>query len=221
MAFLTKALCFRIGITAVIAITAIAIGAHFIRPTTLPVYNPAQVNPDLVDESVRGERDHHIADFSLTDQNGQTITQADYRGKIYVADFFFTTCTNICIPMAEQMKRIQAAFAGDPEVMLLSYTVTPAIDTVAQLKRYALKKGVNDAKWHLVTGDKKQIYDLARKSYFAVTTKGDGEANDFIHTQNFVLVDKERRIRGFYNGTDPKDIDRLIGDIEILKREEG
>ena len=123
--------------------------------------------------------------------------------------------------MAEQMKRIQAAFAGDPEVMLLSYTVTPAIDTVAQLKRYALKKGVNDAKWHLVTGDKKQIYDLARKSYFAVTTKGDGEANDFIHTQNFVLVDKERRIRGLYNGTDPKDIDRLIGDIEILKREEG
>lgn len=219
MALFTKALYLRIGITAVIAIAAIAIGAHFIKPAALPVYNPAQVNPDLVDQSVLGERDHHIADFSLTDQNGQPITQADYSGKIYVADFFFTTCTNICIPMAEQMKRIQTAFADDLEVMLLSHTVTPAIDTVAQLKRYALKKGVNDAKWHLVTGAKKQIYDLARKSYFAVTTKGDGGVNDFIHTQNFVLVDKKRRIRGFYDGTDPKDVDRLIGDIKILKRE--
>lgn len=219
MGLFNRRLSLRIaGLVAIIAIATI-IGARLIQPEALPIYNPSQVNPALVDQSVRGERDHHIANFSLTDQNGQTITQNTYKDKIYVANFFFTTCKSICIPMTRQMKRVQDAFEDDPQVMLLSHSVTPKIDSVAQLKRFALKKGVDDQKWHLVTGDKKVIYELARKSYFAATTKGDGGANDFIHTQNLVLVDKEKRIRGFYNGTDPKDVDRLIGDIKTLEHE--
>ena len=101
--------------------------------------------------------------------------------------------------------------------MLLSHSVTPQIDSVPQLKKYALEKGVNDTKWNLVTGDKKQIYELARKSYFAVTSDGDGGPFDMIHTENFILVDKERRIRGFYDGTNKEEIQKLLQDLEILK----
>jgi protein SCO1/2 len=160
---------------------------------------------------------HHIANFSLTNQNGKTITQDDYKNKIYVADFFFTTCQSICPIMTDNMTQVQKAFLHDDDVKILSYSVTPEIDTVAQLKRYAEEKGVNDSKWNLVTGDKKQIYELARKSYFVVKTVGDGGPFDMIHTENFVLVDKDRQIRGFYDGTDLKDIDKLIDDIKTLK----
>ncbi|WP_422082505.1 SCO family protein [Ulvibacterium sp.] len=185
---------------------------------TLPVYQPSMVNPELVDSTVHHVRKYHtIADFSLTNQNGKTITQADYRDKIYVADFFFTTCPTICPIMTKNMAGIQEEIKGDKEILLLSHSVTPQIDSVAQLKRYALEKGVLDEKWNLVTGDKKQIYDLARKSYLAVKTDGDGGPFDMIHTENFILVDKERRIRGFYDGTDPEDIDKLLNDLRILK----
>jgi len=160
---------------------------------------------------------HRIADFSLTNQDGKTITQDDYKNKIYIADFFFTTCQTICPIMTDNMHDIQKKIITDNEVMLLSHTVTPEIDTVAQLKRYADEKGVNASKWNLVTGDKKQIYALARKSYLAVKENGDGGPFDMIHTENFMLIDKTRQIRGFYDGTDPKDIDRLLNDIKILK----
>ena len=115
------------------------------------------------------------------------------------------------------MGEVQEAIKDDPNIMLLSHSVTPQIDTVAQLKRYALEKGVIDSKWNLVTGDKKQIYELARKSYLAVKNDGDGGPFDMIHTENFILVDKEKRIRGFYDGTDREEIDRLLGDIKILE----
>lgn len=117
------------------------------------------------------------------------------------------------------MAEVQKAIINDDEVMLLSHTVTPEIDTVEQLKRYALEKGVNDAKWNLVTGDKKQIYELARKSYLAVKDQGDGGAYDMIHTENFMLIDKKKQIRGFYDGTKREDIERLLDDIKILKKE--
>ena len=186
--------------------------------TTLPVYQPSMVNPELVDSTVHHVRKYHtIADFSLTNQNGETITQADYRDKIYVADFFFTTCPTICPIMTKNMAGIQEEIKGDKEILLLSHSVTPQIDSVAQLKRYALEKGVLDEKWNLVTGDKKQIYELARKSYLAVKTDGDGGPFDMIHTENFILVDKERRIRGFYDGTDPEEMDKLLNDLRILK----
>lgn len=189
-------------------------------PDRLPIYNPSDVNEKLVDESVRWIRkDHKIADFSLRDQNGEEITQDTYEDKIYVADFFFTTCPTICIAMTKHMGTLQEEFANDDEVMLLSHSVMPKVDNVAQLRKYADEKGVNDAKWHLVTGEKAQIYDLARKSYFAAVTEGDGGEDDFIHTENFVLIDKKKRIRGFYDGTSKEDIGRLIGDINILKEE--
>ncbi len=184
----------------------------------LPVYQPAQVSTELVDTSIQYKKKYHrIADFSLINQNGDTITQSDYEDKIYVADFFFTTCQTICPIMTDHMYQIQKETIADKDVLLLSHSVTPDIDSVAQLKKYAKEKGVDASKWNLVTGDKKQIYDLARKSYLAVKEYGDGGPFDMIHTENFMLIDKKRQIRGFYDGTDPEEIDKLLEDIKILK----
>jgi protein SCO1/2 len=186
----------------------------------LPIYQPTMVSEALVDSTLQYKKKYHkIADFSLTNQNGQTITNKDYENKIYVADFFFTTCQSICPVMTDHMVKIQDALISDTEVLLLSHTVTPKIDTVAQLKRYADKKGVNAKKWNLVTGKKQDIYKLARKSYLAVKEDGDGGPYDMIHTENFVLIDKKKQIRGFYDGTDPKAIDKLLADIYHLKQE--
>ncbi|KSA12579.1 SCO family protein [Maribacter dokdonensis] len=184
----------------------------------LPVYSPAMVNSELVAEEIQHVRKYHtIADFSLTNQNGEIITQEDYKGKIYIADFFFTTCPTICPIMTKNMVDLQRALGKDSDVMLLSHSVTPEIDSVTQLKKYAIEKGVDDRNWNLVTGDKKQIYELARKSYLAVKTDGDGGPFDMIHTENFILVDKDKRIRGFYDGTKKEDMDKIMADIEILK----
>lgn len=186
----------------------------------LPIYQPSMVNYEMVDSTIQYQIKYHkIADFSLINQNGQTITQDTYKDKIYVADFFFTTCQTICPIMTDHMYQIQKEIMNDDEVMLLSHSVTPEIDSVAQLKRYAKLKGVNDSKWNLVTGDKKQIYDLARKSYLAVKEDGDGGPFDMIHTENFMLIDKNRQIRGYYDGTKPDDITRLLEDIKTLKKE--
>ncbi|PSG90444.1 SCO family protein [Aurantibacter aestuarii] len=186
----------------------------------LPIWQPASVNQELVDTTIQHVKKYHkIADFSLINQNGKTITQEDYKDKIYIADFFFTTCPTICPIMTDHMYQIQKEILDDDEVMLLSHSVTPKIDSVAQLKRYAQQKGVNDKKWNLVTGDKKQIYELARKSYFAVLTDGNGDEYDMIHTENFMLIDKERRIRNYYDGTDPEAIQQLLEDLKTLKKE--
>ncbi|APY11129.1 SCO family protein [Seonamhaeicola sp. S2-3] len=186
----------------------------------LPIYQPAMVSTELVDSTIQYKKKYHkIADFSLINQNGKIITQKDYENKIYVADFFFTTCQTICPIMTKNMADIQKEIINDDDVMLLSHSVTPEIDTVAQLKRYAIKKGVIDSKWNLVTGDKKQIYKLARKSYLAVKDQGDGGPFDMVHTENFMLIDKKRQIRGFYDGTNKEDIKRLLKDIAILKEE--
>lgn len=188
----------------------------------LPIFSPGKnVNQELVDSTVvHIKKNHFIADFSLINQNGEIITQQNYNNKIYIADFFFTTCGTICPIMTTNMKRIQDEISDDDEVLLLSHTVLPEIDTVAQLKRYAIKKGVNDKKWNLVTGSKKDLYNLARKSYLVAKydpTKDD--AFGMVHTENFVLIDKKKRIRGLYDGTDEKDIDRLLEDLSILKKE--
>ncbi|ASO05080.1 SCO family protein [Arenibacter algicola] len=184
----------------------------------LPVYQPAMVNFELVDSTLQHVKKYHtIADFALTNQNGKLVTQKDYENKIYIADFFFTTCPTICPIMTKNMAGIQDKILNDEDVMLLSHSVTPDIDSVPRLKEYALEKGVKDNKWNLVTGDKRQIYELARKSYMAVKTDGDGGPYDMIHTENFILVDKERRIRGFYDGTDSEEMKKLLSDLEILK----
>ncbi len=186
----------------------------------LPVYQPAMVSYELVDSTIQYQKKYHkIADFNLINQNGKIITQEDYKDKIYVADFFFTTCQTICPIMTTNMAEIQKEIIDDNDVMLLSHSVTPQIDDVAQLKKYAIEKGVDDNKWNLVTGDKKHIYELARKSYLAVKSFGNGDEYDMIHTENFMLIDKKRQIRGFYDGTNQEDIKRLLNDIQILKKE--
>ena len=184
---------------------------------TLPIYSPNMVSSELVEEDIRHVKKYHkISDFSLTNQNGKVITQEYYDNKIYIADFFFTTCPTICPIMTENMFQIQEKTIGN-DVLLVSYSVTPEIDSTAQLKKYALEKGVNDNKWNLLTGDKKQIYDLARKSYLVAKNDGDGGKYDMIHTENFVLIDKEKRIRGCYDGTNNEEMDKLLKDVKILE----
>jgi protein SCO1/2 len=186
----------------------------------LPVFQPAMVNYELVDSTIQHiKKFHRIADFELINQNGKTVTNENFNGKIYVADFFFTTCPTICISMTDNLLKVQKEIQNNPNILLISHSVTPKIDSVAQLKKYAIEKGVNDKKWHLVTGDKKVIYKLARKSYLAVKDEGDGGPFDMIHTENFILVDPDKRIRGFYDGTDSKEIKRLLLEIKILNSE--
>lgn len=187
----------------------------------LPIMNPSDVNVELVDSTVQHVSKYHtIADFSFTNQNGKTITQKDYKGKVYVADFFFTTCQTICPKMTSNMTEIQKAFLNNPKVMLLSHSVLPDTDSVPVLKEYALKNGVVDGKWNLVTGDKKEIYGIARKSYLAVKTGSPDQLYDMVHTENFILVDTKQRVRGFYDGTKTEDITRLIQDVKWLVESE-
>ena len=186
----------------------------------LPVYNPTDFNPELVDASLRNtESQHTVAAFELVNHNGKTITEKDYENKIYVTDFFFTRCPSICPIMSNNMEKLQQTFLEDKEVMFLSMSVTPIMDSIPILKKYAEKHGVVDSKWNIATGDKKHIYNLARKSYFAVVDQGDGGLQDFIHTPNFILVDKEKRIRGVYDGTLDDEIERIIQDIALLQKE--
>ncbi len=186
----------------------------------LPIYSPSDVNPKLVDASVKHiQNNHKIADFSLINQNGEIITNKNYENKIYIADFFFTNCKSICIAMAYNMSELQYYYKNDTDIMFLSHSVTPIIDSVSVLKKYAENNGVVDGKWNLTTGTKKHIYELARKSYFAILDEGNGGENDFIHTEQFVLVDKNRRIRGYYDGTNKNDMQKIIDDIALLKKE--
>ena len=200
---------------------AIPVFYHLLKvDKKLKVYSPADVNPRLVDFSMKHiTKDHTIADFKLTNQNGDVITNNNYKDKIYVADFFFTRCQTICIAMAYNMSQLQDYYKDDHDIMFLSHSVTPVIDSVSVLKEYANRKGVIDCKWNVTTGSKAHIYELARKSYFAVLDEGDGGENDFIHTEQFVLVDKDRRIRGYYDGTEKTDMEKLKQDIVLLKEE--
>ncbi|WP_268848264.1 SCO family protein [Flavobacterium aestivum] len=211
-----------IGIVLIFSVTTLYLFYSALKPNkTLPIFNPADVNPELVDTTIQYVSKYHtIADFSFVNQNGKTITQKDYEGKIYVADFFFTTCGSICPKMTTNLVDVQKAIQNNPKVMLLSHTVFPETDSVPVLKAYAIKHGVIDAKWNLVTGDKKEIYKMARKSYLAVKLGKPEELYDMVHTENFVLVDQKRRVRGFYDGTKKEDIQRLIEDINWLSNNE-
>lgn len=214
---------FRTLAFVLLVLSVVIVGLFYIalKPKeVLPVYQPAMVTPELVDESIQYVKKYHtIAPFSMTNQNGQPITEKDYDNTIYVADFFFTTCPSICPIMTKNMYALQEKLVDLPQVKLLSFSVTPQIDSVAQLKRYALKNKVDDARWNLVTGSKKEIYQLARKSYLVVKDDGDGGPYDMIHTENFVLVDKQKRIRGFYDGTQQEAMDAIYKDIKLLLTE--
>ena len=183
----------------------------------LPIYNPSDFNAELVDVSLQSSNGNHtVSDFELINQNGKIVTQEDYRDRVYIVDFFFTRCPSICPLMTSNMIKIQNEFINNSDIMLLSLSVTPEIDSISVLRKYANDKGAIDSKWNITTGNKKHIYELARKSYFAVVEQGDGGMQDFIHTPNFILVDKKRQIRGVYNGTEDEEIMRLFGDLKIL-----
>ena len=209
-----------IGFILVFSTATISLFYTILKPVeTLPIYQPAEVNEKLVDSSIiHVSKYHKISDFTLTNQNGEKITQENYNDKIYVADFFFTTCQDICPIMTKNMYKLQQELKNDKEILFLSHTVIPEIDNVERLKKYAVVNNVDDSKWNLVTGDKRQIYELARKSYLAVEDS-EFEKYDMIHTENFMLIDKEKQIRGFYDGTNDKEIEKLLSDIQILKKQ--
>lgn len=193
-----------------------------IAEQALPYYNTPNFTPIFIKDeiSVNQKITHQIADFSFTDQNNKTITQKDIEGKIHVADFFFTSCGSICPIMTKHMKMIDSAFRNDQNLVLLSYSVTPWIDSVLVLKQYANTNKIDQANWHLLTGKKSAIYNLARKSYFAEEDLGfSKDSTNFLHTEHFLLIDKNKRIRGIYNGTLELEIMQLIKDIRQLKEE--
>jgi protein SCO1/2 len=211
----------RILIVAILfIITLVAVFSLLNKTKKLPIYEPSDVNPELVDSTLQNQiSGHTILPFSLENQDGDIITEKRIEGKIAVVDFFFTTCGSICPRMTNEMKRVNEAFVDDADVHFLSYTVYPEVDSVATLKAYAENKGLNTERWDLLTGPKEKIYPLARKSYFAVIDEPSLEGPDFIHTENFVLVDNKGRLRGFYDGTDPQSVDVLIEDIKLLQNE--
>jgi protein SCO1/2 len=191
----------------------------------LKVINPYDVNPDLVDDSIKLVRSGHtVSDFHFVNQYGDSITQANLENKIYVTNFFFTTCGGICPTMNEQFKRVQGEFKSDDWLMLLSHTVWPEGDSIQRLYDYSLNYDAIPTKWWFLTGTKKELYTMARKSYLVVPDENNpdydhGSESDFIHTENFVLIDPKKQIRGMYDGTNPDDVSELIKDIYDLKRE--
>lgn len=181
---------------------------------TLEIYGPKE--PDEKGDTIY----HTIPDFEFVNQYGRKIGKKDFEGKIFVADFIFTTCQSICPKMSEQMSYVQEKVKDMDDVLLLSHTVDPENDSVPVLLDYAVKMGAKENKWHLVTGDKKELYDIARKGYLVTAMEGDGGPDDFIHSEKFLLIDTKGRIRGFYDGTDPKEVKRLTDEIKVLKFEE-
>lgn len=208
-----------------IALLLLAIGvfvyAFFFHDTNKPIrYLP--IFGEKSYEAKNGKTDtifHTIPGFSFTDQDGNTVTEKNFENAVYVTDFFFTTCHSICPIMSTQMERVTRKFKGNDEVKFLSHTVDPEIDTVEQLKRYAIKHNADSKQWMMVTGEKTKLYEIARQGYLLDAQEGNGGPDDFIHTQNFALIDKEKRIRGYYDGTDSLEIDQLMKDIDLLLKE--
>ena len=217
----------RIVFILVFLIICVAISYTMFRKNTqepLPIINPTDLKKELVDpELLAVGQGHTIGDFSFTNQDGRTITQKEIENKVFVAEYFFSTCKSICPIMNQQMQRIQKKFQGNTNIKLLSFTVDPETDNSETLKTYAVQHGYEKGQWHFLTGSKSSLYSLARKSFFVLkpaeaTNIGDA-GSDFIHTNNFVLVDKKKRIRGYYDGTNPAEITELIEDIELLLNE--
>lgn len=162
---------------------------------------------------------HTIPDFAFVNQYNETVTQKTTENKIYVADFFFATCQSICPQMSSQLVHVQKAFAKDNDILILSHTVNPMHDTVEVLKGYAQSYGAEKNKWHFLTGNKKEIYAIAKDGYLINALEDDGTAEGFLHSELFLLIDKQRRIRGMYDGTDSVAVAKLIADINLLKQE--
>jgi protein SCO1/2 len=208
--FLTKRLSLSIGLQ--LTILLFVIGCITKKDQPLPVFGEREVaGKDTVY--------HTIANFKFVDQDSTEVTNDTFKGKIYVADFFFTSCRTICPIMKTQMLRVYDSIQNDPDVLLLSHTIDPEYDTVGLLHDFANRLGVKSDKWHFVTGNKDDIYKLAQTSYFSTALEDKTEADGFIHSGAFLLIDKEKRIRGKYDGTKEEDVNRLLGDIQRLKKE--
>lgn len=210
---------------AVIFIIGLPVAYYYVKPKDkpLPVINPVDVNDSLVaNDLLRKGYGHKIGDFAFLNQDSVVMTSKDFEGKVWVAEYFFTTCGSICPKMNKQMQRVQSAFSGDKDVVILSFTCDPKTDTVAQLKKYADQMKAELPQWQFLTGSKEDLYQLARRSFFLLKpaeAKNMGDAgNDFIHTNNFVLIDKQRRIRGYYDGTNAIEVNQMMNDIERLKK---
>ncbi len=185
----------------------------------LPYYNTPDFTPIWLTDSGEVNRriTHRIAPFAFRNQANAVVSQATVANKIYVANFFFTACPGICPKMATLLKTVQDTFSHEPRVLLLSFSVTPWLDSVPRLRRYADRRGILPNKWHLLTGQRGRIYDLARRSYFAEEAIGfSRDSTEFLHTEHLILVDQNRRIRGGYNGTQALEVDKLIGDMRVL-----
>ncbi len=192
------------------------------RVEYLPYYNDKSFTPHwLTPNSEQAREFHKIPDFKLVNQVGDTVTQKTFEDRMYITDFFFTSCPGICLKMTENMFKLQETFINDAEILLLSHSVTPSIDSVSVLNTYAENNGVINSKWHLVTGDKLAIYDLGRNHYFVENDLGlPKDINDFLHSENFLLIDKDKHIRGIYNGLNKASIKQLIADMKTLKKED-
>jgi len=217
---------YKLILLLVITVAGIS-AAYFImtdKTEKLPVLNPNDLNPEMVDSTLQNSgHGHTIGEFSLTNQDGQTITEDEVKGKIHVAEYFFTHCGSICPVMNKQMQRVHRKFKSNDDVKILSFTVDPENDTVQRMKWYADKHGATGNNWHFLTGEKEELYQLARKSYFTMKpaeARNLGDAgSDFIHTNNFVLVDRDLQIRGYYDGTNQAEVTKLMQDIELLLEE--
>ena len=216
----------RVIAIALIFVVGVFVAYYFSKPKEepLPIINPTDLHEEMVDpELLRIGQGHTVGAFSFLDQNGQTITDQTVKGKVYVVEYFFTTCGTICPKMNKQMQRVQKAFSKDSRVKILSFTVDPETDTVEQMKRYATQHVADDQQWHFLTGSKKELYNLARRSFFVLKpaeAENQGDVgSDFIHTNNFVLVDQRMRIRGYYDGTATDEVDKLIRDMNRLLEE--
>ena len=213
----------RILFIIIFIIVGVGLTYYFLQPKEekLPVINPIDLEEEMVDEDLlRIGYGHTIGDFAFLDQNGEVFSRKDVKGKVFVAEYFFTTCGTICPKMNAQMQRVQKEFKGNEKVEILSFTVNPEVDTVEQMKHYAEGHGADDKQWHFLTGKKEELYSLARRSFFVLKpaeAQNLGDAgSDFIHTNNFVLVDKKGRIRGYYDGTSEKEVGTLLQDIQRL-----
>ncbi len=191
------------------------------RVENLPYYNEATFTPHWINPNDQSlDTFHRISSFNLLNQEGEIVTEDVFKDKIYVTDFFFTICPGICPKMMANMMELQDEFLTDSDVLLLSHSVTPERDSVPVLKSYAEEKGILSSKWHLVTGSQNEIYKLGRKDYFVEEDLGlEKEIDEFLHTENFVLIDKNRHIRGIYNGLNKTAVQQLITDIKFLKQE--
>jgi len=197
-------------------LASVGVGYWMLFPEkTLPIIEPKDLNPALVDPSRWSQTQHTVLPFELVNQLGDTITQDDVEGQVRIVDFFFTRCATLCPIMTSNMKVVQDALQGRESWMLMSHSVTPEADSVTVLREYAKTYNADPNRWMFLTGPKKQIYNLARQSYFACYDEdqgGDGGWQDFIHTENIVLVDRQGRLRGFYDGTDLESVNQLIED---------